>query len=201
MYSFIRNDKHSFVEHSRVYDVYNSDGEIETSLVVGYDSEVINKYYVCYRAIESFNACYDKYPTDSELVWMDIMLEFIEVFENAWDITDIVTDNYVYNANKIPKLKRENLYYYLPACYDYNHVDDCPRYESDNEEYIDELLITECLVPFMFEGNLDENDDQLYQYTTDEFNEYIEEYDCVESIYCDIDFNRIIEILYEAHMN
>ena len=200
MYSFIRNDKHSFAEHSRVYDVYNSDGEIETSLVVGYD-DIINKYFVCYHAIERFYDYHNEYPADSELLWMDIMLEFIEVFENAWDITDIITDDCAYNANKIPKLKRENLYYYLSACDDYNHVDDCPRYESDNEEYIDELLVTKCLVPFMFEGNLDENDDELYQYTADEFCEYIEECERVESIYCNIDFNTIIEILYEAHMN
>jgi hypothetical protein len=132
---------------------------------------------------------------------MDIMLEFIEVFENAWDITDIITDDCVYNANKIPKLKRENLYYYLSACDNYNYVDDCPRYELDNEEYIDELLVTKCLVPFMFEGNSDENDDELYQYTADEFCEYIEECERVESIYCNIDFDTIIEILYEAHMN
>ena len=53
MYSFIRNDKHSFAEWSRVYDVYNNYGEIETSLVVGYDS-VINKYFVCYHLTKMF---------------------------------------------------------------------------------------------------------------------------------------------------
>lgn len=200
MYSFIRNDKHSFAEWSRVYDVYNNYGEIETSLVVGYD-RIINKYFICYHAIESFNSYYNKYPADSELLWMDIMLEFIEVFENAWDITDIIIDDYVYNANKIPKLKRENLYYYLPSCFDYNYIDDCPRYELDNEKYIDELLATKCLVPFMYEGNYDEEDEDIYPYTADDLYGYIEEYDHVEAIYCNIDFNTIIELLYEAHID
>ena len=57
MYSFIRNDKHSFTEWSRIYDVYNGDGEIETSLVVGYD-QTINEYFICYHAIERFNDYY-----------------------------------------------------------------------------------------------------------------------------------------------
>ena len=72
---------------------------------------------------------------------------------------------------------------------------------SVNEEYIDELLITKCLVPFMYEGNYDENDEDIYPYTADDFYGYIEEYECVESIYCNIDFNTIIELLYEAHID
>ena len=60
MYSFIRNDKHSFTEWSRVYDVYNNYGEIETSLVVGYD-QTISEYFICYHAVERFSEKWYQY--------------------------------------------------------------------------------------------------------------------------------------------
>ena len=200
MYSFIRNDKHSFTEWSRVYDVYNGDGELETSLVIGYD-QTISEYFICYHAIESFKNYYGYYPKDSTLLWIDIMLEFIDVFENAWDASDVIDENCILNPAKMPKLTRDKLYYYLPECNNYNYVDECPRYEIENEDYIDELLITKCLVPYKFEGNSDENDDDIYPFTEEDYNGYIDECDYVDAIYCRIDFDAMMEYMYITYNN
>ena len=200
MYSFIRNDKHSFTEWSRIYDVYNEDGEIETSLVVGYD-QTLSEYFVCYHAIERFHDYYGHYPKDSALLWIDIMLEFIDAFENAWDASDVISENCILNPAKMPKLTRDKLYYYLPDCSGYNYVDECPRYEMAEEDYIDELLITKCLIPYKFEGSSEVNDDEIYPFTEEDYNEYIDECDCVDSIYCKIDFNAMMEYMYNTYNN
>lgn len=188
MYSFERDDKDSFAYISRIYSVY--DGDDRTSpilaLVAGYDKEM-NKYFICYLAIENFNSRHGHYPDRSIDTWQEVINEFIILFEHVFDKTDLIDENhYTQEAiDSMPELTRENLLYYASSC-EYDYDVELPQVIDSMEYTVDEAIQKRYLIPAYFE-----DEEKYVEYFEPEFIDYIYNYDYVESMYFTINFNEI----------
>lgn len=186
MLTFIRNDQSSFNNNSRVYDVYDEANELLTQIVIGYDSE-LNKYFVCYYALQNFYDANERYPERNIVFWSELINDFIFAFENLFDKVDLIKDSYLYNLSGLPELKKENLYYWVGSCY-YDSDINLPQSVDEEEWYIDELLQQECLIPVAYEY-----EDEYKDYDIDDFrNDYYDQEEAVNGILCEIDYDKTL---------
>ena len=190
MYSFERDDNNSFSYISRLYNVYEGDDRESpvTSLVVGYDDN-LDQYFVCYWSGESFNLEYGHYPDKCIETWIEVMNEFIVLFENIFDKSDIIEENH-YTRERIegmPELTREDLLYYVGSC-TFDEDIDCPCVLDENDCVIDEAIQKEYLVPRYYESD---EDTEMLEYDRDEFLDFAMLNEITESMYFTINFNEI----------
>lgn len=189
MLTFIRNNQRSFNANSRVFDVYDEFNMLQTQVVVGYDSR-LHKYYLCYYSIESFYEHNDRYPAKDIFFWSELINDFIFAFENLFDKIDLIRDSRTFDMTTLPELKRENLYYWVGACY-YDEDLEMPQMVNEEEWYLDELLQNDCLIPMIYEY-----EDEYKDYDYKEFEEdYNLQEEAIDGVLCDIDYDKIIELV------
>ena len=185
MLTFVRNNQRSFCANSRVFDVYDESNELLTQIVAGYDSE-ISKYFICYYSLESFYSHNDKYPVRDIIFWSELINEFIFAFENLFDKVDLMKDSYTFILSDLPELKKENLYYWIGACY-YDTDINMPQLVDEEDYYLDELLQHDCLIPMLYEY-----DDMYKEYNDYDFsNDYYEQEEAIDGVLCEIDYDKI----------
>lgn len=186
MLTFIRNDQRSFSYSSRVYDVYDETNELLTQIVIGYDSELA-KYFICYYSLQNFYDANERYPQRDIIFWLELINDFIFVFENLFDKADLIKDSSRFNLSTLPELRKENLYYWIGSCY-YDQDENLPQSVDEEEWYLDELLQQECLIPMVYEY-----DDGYKDYDINDFREdYYDQEEAIEGILCEIDYDKTL---------
>ena len=188
-FTFIKNDKNSFNNFSRVYEVYDYDNKdsLRTALVIGYIYK-IKKYYITTLGAESLRYNYDlerDIVTTTEFV--AILQEFFNIVEFI-DPSDFITDKTVL-IDCVP-LQKENFVTYVTEVEPYYNEDidaydgSLVTYEDDNARYLmDEGIFN---VSTMY----NDLDDEYEPYDYAKFKEYWLETSDTE-IYCEIDFDKL----------
>lgn len=188
-FTFIKNDKNSFNNFSRVYEVYDYDNKdsLRTALVIGYIYK-IKKYYITTLGAESLRYNYDlerDIVTTTEFV--AILQEFFNIVEFI-DPSDFITDKTVL-IDCVP-LQKENFVTYVTEVEPYYNEDidaydgSLVTYEDDNARYLmDEGIFN---VSIMY----NDLDDEYEPYDYAKFKEYWFETSDTE-IYCEIDFDKL----------
>ena len=188
-FTFIKNDKNSFNNFSRVYEVYDYDNKdsLRTALVIGYIYK-IKKYYITTLGDESLRYNYDlerDIVTTTEFV--AILQEFFNIVEFI-DPSDFITDKTVL-IDCVP-LQKENFVTYVTEVEPYYNEDidaydgSLVTYEDDNARYLmDEGIFN---VSTMY----NDLDDEYEPYDYAKFKEYWFETSDTE-IYCEIDFDKL----------
>lgn len=188
-FTFIKNDKNSFNNFSRVYEVYDYDNKdsLRTALVIGYIYR-INKYYITTLGTESLRYNYDlerDIVTTTEFV--AILQEFFNIVEFI-DPSDFITDKAVL-IECVPLLK-ENFITYVTEVEPYYNEDidaydgSIVTYEDDNARYLmDEGIFNVSTMYSDINGEYEPYDYAL-------FKEYWFETSDIE-IYCEIDFDKL----------
>ena len=188
-FTFIKNDKNSFNNFSRVYEVYDYDNKdsLRTALVIGYIYK-IKKYYITTLGAESLRYNYDlerDIVTTTEFV--AILQEFFNIVEFI-DPSDFIADKTVL-IDCVP-LQKENFVTYVTEVEPYYNEDidaydgSLVTYEDDNARYLmDEGIFN---VSTMY----NDLDDEYEPYDYAKFKEYWFETSDTE-IYCEIDFDKL----------
>jgi hypothetical protein len=188
-FTFIKNDKNSFNNFSRVYEVYDYDNKdsLRTALVIGYISR-IKKYYITTLGAESLRFNYDlerDIVTTTEFV--AILQEFFNIVEFI-DPGDFIIDKTVL-IECVP-LQKENFLTYVTEVEPYYNEDieaydgTIVTYEDDNARYLmDEGIFNVCTM-------YNDIDDKYEPYDYALFKEYWFETSDTE-IYCEIDFDKL----------
>lgn len=188
-FTFIKNDKNSFNNFSRVYEVYDYDNKdsLRTALVIGYIYR-IKKYYITTLGAESLRYNYDlerDIVTTTEFV--AILQEFFNIVEFI-DPSDFIADKIVL-IDCVP-LQKENFVTYVTEVEPYYNEDidaydgSLVTYEDDNARYLmDEGIFN---VSTMY----NDLDDEYEPYDYAKFKEYWFETSDTE-IYCEIDFDKL----------
>ena len=110
-YSFIKNDKNSFSDLSRVYDVYYTDcpDTVITAIVIGYNSP-LEKYFVTMLGENLLEGRYDlNYNSIGEATFIEILYEFFELIPLM--TKDDVQNGY-YNPIEMATLEKQNIILY-----------------------------------------------------------------------------------------
>lgn len=188
-FTFIKNDKNSFNNFSRVYEVYDYDNKdsLRTALVIGYIYR-INKYYITTLGTESLRYNYDlerDIVTTTEFV--AILQEFFNIVEFI-DPSDFITDKAV--LIECAPLLKENFITYVTEVEPYYNEDidaydgSIVTYEDDNARYLmDEGIFNVSTMYSDINGEYEPYDYAL-------FKEYWFETSDIE-IYCEIDFDKL----------
>jgi hypothetical protein len=188
-FTFIKNDKNSFNNFSRVYEVYDYDNKdsLRTALVIGYISR-IKKYYITTLGAESLRFNYDlerDIVTTTEFV--AILQEFFNIVEFI-DPGDFIIDKTVL-IECVP-LQKENFLTYVTEVEPYYNEDieaydgTIVTYEDDNARYLmDEGIFNVCTM-------YNDIDDKYEPYDYALFKEHWFETSDTE-IYCEIDFDKL----------
>jgi hypothetical protein len=188
-FTFIKNDKNSFNNFSRVYEVYDYDNKdsLRTALVIGYISR-IKKYYITTLGAESLRFNYDlerDIVTTTEFV--AILQEFFNIVEFI-DPGDFIIDKTIL-IECVP-LQKENFLTYVTEVEPYYNEDieaydgTIVTYEDDNARYLmDEGIFNVCTM-------YNDIDDKYEPYDYALFKEHWFETSDTE-IYCEIDFDKL----------
>lgn len=188
-YTFIKNDKNSFNNFSRVYEVYDYDNRnpLRTVLVIGYIS-IIKKYYITVLGDGPLWSSYNLESNDiSTEEFASILKEFFNIIEFT-DPDDFIIDKTLL-ANCTP-LQKENFLTYVAEVEPYYNEDidaydgSLVTYEDDNARYLMDEGIFNASV--MYNGI----DDEYEPYDFAKFKECWFETSDAE-IYCEIDFDKL----------
>lgn len=188
-FTFIKNDKNSFNNFSRIYEVYDYDNKdsLRTALVIGYIFK-IKKYYITTLGAESLSYNYSLEKdniTTTEFV--AILQEFFNIIEFI-DPSDFIIDKTVL-IDCVP-LQKENFITYVADVEPYYNEDidahdgSIVTYEDDNARYLmDEGIFNVCTM-------YNDLDDEYEPYDYALFKEHWFETSGTE-IYCEIDFDKL----------
>ena len=104
---YFQNANNNFSGLSTVYNVYNDENILVTSIVVGYCMYNNIFFYTEYRG------GYSSSLIDSKEEFNSILYEFSQIFEYM-DIMDIISKETIYNdyKNEIPPITKDKLYVY-----------------------------------------------------------------------------------------
>ena len=187
-FSFIKDDKHSFSYHSRVYEVYNYDEErrLRTALVIGYLPS-IEKYYITMLGDGPLWSNYSLEPNDiSTEEFISIYKEFFNYLE-FMEPNDFIIDRTV--LTDCVSLKRENFLAYVSEVElyfneDLDEYDGIVTYDDTHSNY---LMDEDVFIPsIMFNDSTEEY--EPYDYNT--FSDYWLNDESIE-FYCEIDFDKL----------
>ena len=187
-YSFIRNDKVRFNNYSVFYDVYD-DNELLTTLIVGYE-KALEKFFITYLCHDRFYEEYNERQNTDIKVWRKIIIDFVDIFESLFTLDDIVSEKYIYRRDITTELKKENILYYISNLR-LDEEDYRPITSDNGEEYLDELLENEYLIPKYIDYDYGENG--LQPYSIDEFADIYYDEDVVDSILATINYDLIYD--------
>lgn len=188
MYSFIRNDKNSFMESSRVYEVYDESHKLLTCLVVGYDFH-LDKYYICQCGQYILENVYQLNQDEIKpLITINAIYLLINLL-TLLDVTDIVNKKY---QEEYPDITPENFILYISSVEPKEYNDEIDEYEGIYAEcdYDQALLDNDIAIPEFIE-NCNADDDYIIfdYYELTELYLYDSESDI--SLYCSIDMDKL----------
>ena len=156
-YKFINADN-NFMYSSTVYNVYDNDDILITSIVVGYDTTSNIFYFTEYRGS---NRSHNMNGIQNTEELINILYDFSQLFEYM-DYTDIFSNISIYEDYKdiIPKITKDKLYVY-DGCgiIKYRHGE--WLLEAD-DEYVNDLLKLDILEKHMFLLEDTNYDDDLF---------------------------------------
>ena len=186
-YSFVRNDKVRFNNYSTFYDVYD-DNELLTTLIVGYE-KAIEKFFITYLCHDRFYEEHNERQNTDIKVWRKIIIDFVDIFESLFTLDDIVSEKYIYRRDITTELKKENILYYISNLR-LDEEDYRPVTSDNGEEYLDELLENEYLIPKYIDCDYF-GKDRLESYSIDTFADIYYDMDLIDSIYATINYDLI----------
>ena len=188
-YSFIKNDKTSFTDLSRIYDVYYTDcpDEIITAIVVGY-SEPLEKYFITMLAENSLERNYGlSYDSIGEATFIEILYEFFELLPLM--SKDDVHNGYYFQPD-MAELRKENILLYsseMTPYYD-EDLDEYTGIYSEDDQHTNYLLDNYIIEPVFIE---DYENDEYIACSSEDILEKLAFLTAGHDVYYEFDFLRL----------